>query len=116
MRQYASCLILLPALMLGALGQVQGIQGNVQLTGNAFIAATNHAVVLSWTASPSATSYNVYRGPVHGGPYTKIISGLPNASGVDQNVQHARNYYYVITAVNSTGESGYSNEVEAAVP
>jgi fibronectin type 3 domain-containing protein len=62
--------------------------------------------------------YNVYRGSVTGGPYTEIDSVL-NASTnyVDNSVQAGQTYYYVATAVDGSGvESGYSNQVKAAIP
>jgi fibronectin type 3 domain-containing protein len=116
MRHHIVTLCILIILALHASAQVQGIQGSVGFTGKTVVANTNHVVSLSWTASALATSYNVYRSLAHGGPYTKIISDLTSTAGVDQNVQHAHNYYYVVTAVNGKGESGYSNEIVAAVP
>jgi fibronectin type 3 domain-containing protein len=56
---------------------------------------------LSWSACTGASSYNVYRGTAHGGPYNKIIAGAASASAIDQNAQHAATYYYVVTAINS---------------
>jgi fibronectin type 3 domain-containing protein len=104
-------------LLLGSLGWAQqGIQGKVQFTGSAAIAVTGHEVMLSWTGCPQASSYNVYRGTTHGGPYTKIIAGITSASAVDANVQHGATYYYVVTAFNSEGESRYSNEIAATIP
>jgi fibronectin type 3 domain-containing protein len=104
-------------LLLGpVMGAQQGIAGKVQFTGGATVSVTNHVSALSWSACAGATSYNVYRGTVHGGPYQKIIVGVTTASATDQNPQHAATYYYVVTAVNSYGESGYSNETVAKIP
>jgi fibronectin type 3 domain-containing protein len=94
----------------------QGIGGKVQFIGGATVSATNHVAALSWSACAGASSYNVYRGTVHGGPYQKIIVGVTTASATDQNAQHAATYYYVVTAVNSYGESGYSNETVVKIP
>ncbi|MBZ5615670.1 MAG: choice-of-anchor D domain-containing protein [Acidobacteriia bacterium] len=88
------------------------------LTGNG-VAPTSHSTSLSWTDSNSGISgYNVYRGTVSGGPYAKINSALdPNAVYTDNSVQAGQTYYYVTTAVDSTGaESGYSNEAQAVIP
>jgi len=74
---------------------------------------------LSWSASTSTVAgYNVYRGTVSGGPYTKINSSLiTTLDYTDSTVQNATNYYYVATAVDSSGnESVYSNEVSAPIP
>jgi hypothetical protein len=79
-----------------------------------------HSVTLSWTASvsPNIQGYNAYRAQTTGGPYTKINSTL--ISGVtylDNVVTAGATYFYVTTAVNSTGaESGHSNEARALVP
>jgi hypothetical protein len=78
-----------------------------------------HSVDLSWSPSTSVVvGYNVYRGSISGGPYTKINSSLnAAASYIDSTVQSGQTYFYVTTAVDSTGmESGHSNEVSAVVP
>lgn len=78
-----------------------------------------HSVDLSWSPSTSAVvGYNIYRGSTSGGPYTKINSSLDAAASyTDGTVQSGQNYFYVTTAVESTGvESGYSNVVSVAVP
>jgi len=60
----------------------------------------------------------VYRGTVSGGPYLKINSALDTSmSYSDSTVQSGQTYYYVTTAVDSTGvESSYSNQVQVVVP
>ena len=77
------------------------------------------SVALSWIASASAVSgYNVYRGTINGGPYTKINSSLVTAlTYVDSSVSSGTTYYYVSTSVDSDGiESIYSNQVTAQIP
>jgi fibronectin type 3 domain-containing protein len=61
-------------------------------------------------------TYNVYRGTVSGGPYSLLSSGLTSTSFVDNSVQSGSTYYYVTTAVDSAGQSGYSNVAQAAIP
>ena len=83
------------------------------------LAAGQPTVNLSWDASTSpVVGYNVYRGSVSGGPYTKINSELDaTTSYTDSTVQNGQTYYYVTTGVDSTGmESGYSNQAEAVIP
>ena len=95
-----------------------GSPASVSLTGTG-VAAVQHSVALTWTASTSTVSgYNVYRSTVSGGPYTKISSSLVAVLNyTDSTVQSGTTYYYVTTAVNSSGdESVYSNEVPAAIP
>jgi fibronectin type 3 domain-containing protein len=89
------------------------------LTGNG-IAATQHSVDLSWNASTGSgvVGYNVYRGSVSGGPYSKINSALEAGTAYTDNaVTVGQTYYYVTTAVDGSGnESGYSNQVKAVIP
>jgi fibronectin type 3 domain-containing protein len=76
-------------------------------------------VALNWNASSSTVAgYNVYRGTVSGGPYAKINSSLVVVLDyTDSNVQSGTTYYYVTTAVDSSGnESVFSNEVPATIP
>jgi hypothetical protein len=80
----------------------------------------SHTVNLSWNASGSqgVIGYNVYRSEISGGPYYRINSSLdPNTVYADMYVLDGDTYYYVATAVNSSGqESVYSNETQAVVP
>jgi hypothetical protein len=70
----------------------------------------NQQVSLSWTASAGATSYHVKRGAATGGPYTQVAAPTAN-SYVDTTLTNGTAYYYVVSAVNSVGESGNSSEV-----
>jgi fibronectin type 3 domain-containing protein len=74
--------------------------------------AGNQQVSLSWTASSGATSYNVMRGTVNGGPYTQITSASIT-SYVDTGLTNGTTYYYVVTAVNMAGQSSNSNQASA---
>ncbi len=69
-------------------------------------------VVLSWNASVQATNYNVQRSTASGGPYTPV--GKPSAAAyIDNNVTNGVTYYYVISALRPTGQSGNSSQVSA---
>ena len=94
----------------------QGLRGNVKLSGNATVTATGHSVALTWTACQNAASYNLYREAAHGGPYTKMASGIVSTTYNDAQVTHSQTLYYVTTAVNGSNESGYSNEVSVVIP
>ncbi|MCI0539466.1 MAG: hypothetical protein L0Z50_30010, partial [Verrucomicrobiales bacterium] len=74
--------------------------------------AGNAQVSLSWTASSGATSYNVKRATVNGGPYTTIASPT-TTSHTDTTVVNGTTYYYVVSAVNAAGESANSNQASA---
>ncbi|MHA1978507.1 MAG: fibronectin type III domain-containing protein [Candidatus Hodarchaeales archaeon] len=76
-------------------------------------------VLLSWTVpnndgGSAITHYRVYRATTSGGPYTNIanVTGL---SYTDSTVSTGITYYYVVSAVNAEGESGYSTEMNAAL-
>jgi fibronectin type 3 domain-containing protein len=75
---------------------------------------------LGWTASTSTgvTGYNVYRGNASGGPYTVLNSSLVGSlTYTDSTVQAGQTYFYVVTAVDSTGaESTYSTQASGAIP
>ena len=79
-----------------------------------------HTVGLAWTASTSSVvGYNVYRGTDNGGPYPSLLTSSPVATTAftDSNVLDGTTYYYVVTAVDSTGEeSVYSNQATAPIP
>ena len=81
--------------------------------------AASHSVTLSWTASTSAVSgYNVLRSAVNGGPYTQLNSALiTGTTYTDTSVSATDTYYYVVTAVNSSGvASADSSQASAIVP
>ena len=91
---------------------------NQTLTGSGS-PAPQHSVNLNWGQSSSgAVGYNVYRGTVSGGPFSKLNSSMNSTTNfVDNNVQAGSTYFYVTTAVSSTGtESSYSNQVKAVIP
>jgi hypothetical protein len=81
--------------------------------------AVAHSATLTWTASTSSVvGYNVYRSTISGGPYT-LITGSPVAGTTftDTSVQAGVTYFYVVTAVDASGnESAFSNEALATVP
>jgi hypothetical protein len=83
------------------------------------VATKQHTVGLTWAPSKSTViGYNVYRGTATGGPYTKMNgSAIVTTSFSDSTVKSGSTYYYVTTAVNSSGsESVKSNEVRTAIP
>lgn len=91
----------------------------VTLSGTGVAPQVNHTIALNWGASSSSVAgYNVYRSSVSGSSYAKVNSSLVGGvSFTDSNVQTGQTYYYVATAVDSSGnESVYSNEVPAIVP
>ena len=79
---------------------------------NLVATAGNAQVGLSWSASSGATSYNVKRSTTSGGPYTTIASPT-TTSYTDTGVTNGTTYYYVVSAVNTAGESANSSQVSA---
>jgi fibronectin type 3 domain-containing protein len=75
--------------------------------------AGNAQVSLAWSASSGATSYDVYRSTTNGGPYNSIATGVTTTSYTNTGLTNGTTYYYVVTAVNSAGQSGYSNQASA---
>lgn len=77
--------------------------------------ATPSQVLLNWSASIGADTYNIKRSVTSGGPYTSIATGVI-AEFADTNVTAGLMYYYVVSAVNSAGESVNSSQVGVPVP
>jgi fibronectin type 3 domain-containing protein len=83
---------------------------------------TSHSIKVAWTYTQGtdvATGFNIYRGTVSGGPYTRQDSTpIPIAtdSYTDTTGTGGTKYFYVVTAVDATGyESIYSTEVSATM-
>ncbi len=72
----------------------------------------NAQVTLTWNASAGATTYNLKRSTANGGPYSTVAS-LTAANYTDTMVTNGTTYYYVVSAVNSAGESANSGQVSA---
>ena len=74
--------------------------------------ASNTIVTLTWMASSGATSYNVKRSLTSGSEVT--VTNVTGTSVVDPGLTYNTTYYYVVSALNSGGESTNSSEVSAA--
>jgi hypothetical protein len=74
--------------------------------------AGNKQVTLTWASSTGATSYNVLRGTVTGGPYTQIGTST-SVAYTDTAVTNGATYYYVVQSVNGGGASANSPEASA---
>jgi hypothetical protein len=75
--------------------------------------AGNAQASLSWSATSGATSYKVKRSTVNGSSYAAIATPTSTIYN-DISVINGMTYYYVVTAVNSAGESTNSAQVTVA--
>lgn len=76
------------------------------------VAAGNAQVAIAWTASSGATGYHVKRATASGGPFTQV-SAPTTTSFTDTSVTNGTTYLYVVSALNSAGESANSTAVSA---
>ena len=76
------------------------------------VTAGNSQVALLWPASSGAISYNVKRATVNGGPYA-IVSNVTTTNYTDNGLSNGANYYYVVSALNTAGESANSAQASA---
>lgn len=84
----------------------------------AITSGKSNVVTLHWLANTEAdiAGYNVYRSLKSGTGYECLNSSLiTKLSYEDSGLEKGKTYYYVVTAVNTCGESEYSNEVEVIV-
>ena len=90
----------------GALKAPEGLQAT----------AANGQIALNWNVVSTATSYNIYRSTVQGVTKTNgtKISNVVSLAYINTATANGTKYYYVVTAVNSSGESGESAEVNAS--
>ncbi|MDR3456220.1 MAG: glycoside hydrolase family 76 protein [Verrucomicrobiae bacterium] len=80
---------------------------------NLVATAGNAAIQLSWAEAPLATSYNVKRSLVVGGPYA-TITNVSTTTFIDATSTNSHTYYYVVSPVNAAGEGANSAEVSAS--
>jgi alpha-L-fucosidase 2 len=72
----------------------------------------NGPIVLSWNESFGAISYQVKRSTASGGPYA-TVTNIFDTTYSDASVNGGTTYYYVVSAVNPSGESANSTQANA---
>ena len=72
--------------------------------------ATSGKPMLTWNAVSGATSYKVYRATSQNGTYS-LLGTVTATSYTNTGAKAGVTYYYKVKAVNSAGESAYSNIV-----
>jgi hypothetical protein len=73
----------------------------------------NGQVSLRWETSPGALSYIVQRSTSNGGPYTTVASGVQTSAFADITATNGTTYYYVVQAVDNSGQSSNSAQAGA---
>jgi fibronectin type 3 domain-containing protein len=74
--------------------------------------AGNAQVVVSWSAAKGASAYHVKRGTASGASYSQIAT-VSATNYADGSAKNGQTYYYVISSVDTTEESGNSSEASA---
>lgn len=80
-------------------------QPPASLTGTVL---SSSKVTLNWTAASTARSYNLKRGLSASGPFTTIAARTTALTFANDSLTPATTYYYVVTSLNSAGESANS--------
>jgi chitin-binding protein len=75
--------------------------------------AGNAQATVTWSAVSGATGYNVKRSTTSGGPYSNVATNVTATSYTNTGLTNGTTYYYVITAVNASGESAISSQASA---
>jgi hypothetical protein len=80
-------------------------------------AASSGQINLAWDAQSGPVRYSVKRSSTSGGPYTTIAPPpiLTSNSYTDSGLSQGATYFYVVSAINASGESPNSAEVSAPV-
>lgn len=79
------------------------------LTGTTLSSSITHLV---WNSSTTARSYNLKRSTSATGPFTIILERTHDLEYEDTGLSPNTNYYYVVTSLNSAGESTNSTVLQ----
>ncbi|MGD0731538.1 MAG: hypothetical protein ABR956_09745, partial [Terracidiphilus sp.] len=82
---------------------------------NVSAVAGNQIVTLSWPPVTGAVNYTVERGTSSGGPYTTLATAC-SPGYTDLAVSNGTTYYYVVAAVNTSGQPSSLSTPLAATP
>jgi fibronectin type 3 domain-containing protein len=82
-------------------------------TGLAATAVSISQINLAWTASPGALHYRIKRATSSGGPYTSLPAEPNTTTWSDTGLTTGTTYYYVVSALNGSGESTDSAQAQA---
>ncbi|MBI4582844.1 MAG: alkaline phosphatase [Planctomycetes bacterium] len=97
--------------------EVCAVRGVPAAPANLSAAAGDGSASLTWAANPECdlSGYGVYRGTAPGGPYVPLTPApIGGMTYQDTGLNNGQTYYYVVTAVDRSGqESAASNETSA---
>ena len=94
---------------------IEILQGGLYVPINLAATPGIAQVSLTWNPVAGATSYNVKRATMSGGPYV-TVGNTAATSYTDNPLAASTTYYYVVSAVNGGNESFNSLEVSATTP
>lgn len=72
--------------------------------------SSSDQALLTWDPVPNVTGYKIQYGNAPGS-YTGAVDVGNKSNYKFSNLSLGKTYYFVVTAYNGAGESGYSNEV-----
>ena len=84
--------------------QVEDIYWSAQAPTNLAGVAGNNVANLTWSPLANAATYNISRSSTSGGPYTSLATGLGSPNYTDNGALNNNTYYYVVSAVDGTGD------------
>ena len=82
-------------------------------TNEELVANANTSITESWSASPGATSYDIYRSTTAGGEGSTPYTTTTGTSFTDSGLSTTPVYFYEVSAVNAIGEGNKSAEASA---
>lgn len=88
-------------------GLAGGGSGPAPVTGISVGSATSSSLRISWTQPSGTTTANVYRSTSSTGPFT-LVGGSVTSPFTNSGLSASTTYYYVVRAVDSSGEAGIS--------
>jgi len=80
----------------------------------ATLGASRGQIALAWSAVAGATNYKLKRSTLSNGPFSTIQTLTGKTAYVNSGLTSGRTYYYLVTAVNGSGESADSSKASAA--
>ncbi len=73
-------------------------------------------VTLSWIDSDGAVAYNLYRSTTSGSGYVLVLQNLTSTAATDPGLTNGTTYFYVVTALGSTGSESVPSDEAMAMP